>query len=136
MAMVNTLDRRHPTLDTVVEAHALATKQWWGCNWRTQFGPRKLNLRDVRSRQARLIANATSGEESSAWEAATEYLVGIENDASDAEVAAAKAVLLVRRNSWRKALGAIDEAVVLETKYRHSIVWGPVREEIAAGIDG
>lgn len=134
-AMVNILDRPHPTLDTVAQVHARSMTQWWGCNWQTQFGPRKLNLHDVRSRQARLIANATSGDESSAWDAATEYLSDVENDAAAAEHAAAKAVSLVRRGQWHKALTTIDEAVALETKYRQSVVWRPLRDEIAAGID-
>lgn len=133
--MVNTLDSRHSTRDSVVQTHALATGQWWGCNWQTQYGPRKLNLLDVWSRQARLIADATSGDESSAWEAATAYLRDVEFDAAAAERAAENAVSLVRRGQWRAALTAIEKAVALETKYRQSVVWRSVRDEIAAGID-
>lgn len=134
LAMVTTLDIRHPTRDSVVQLHARATTQWWGCNWRTQYGPRKLNLIDVRSRQARLIADATSGGESSAWDAASTYLRNVEMDAAAAEVAAAEAVSLVRRGLWESALAFSDSAVALETKYRQSVTWRPLRDEIAAGV--
>ncbi len=131
--MVNTLDSRHPARDSIMQTHALAISQWWGCNWQTQYGPRKLNLLDMRSRQARLIAEATSGEEAKAWDAATTYLHEVESDAAAAEMAATDAISLVNREQWPAALAAIEKAVALETKYRQSVVWHPLRDEIAAG---
>lgn len=130
--MVNSLTTHLATYESVTRVYESATRQWWGCNWRTEFGSRKLNLCDVRSRQARLMANATSGDESSAWEQATRYLAEVEVDARNAERAAAHAISMVDNGRWRDALSEMDIAVKLESKYRESIVWRPLRNEITA----
>lgn len=132
--MVRTLKIQQPTRESIMKIHAMATAQWWGCNWHTQYGPRKLNLFEVRSRQARLIADATSGDESRAWDVASEYLRNVEADAAAAEVAAAEAIAMIGQEQWNAALSAIESAVALETKYRDSLTWSPLRNVIAAGI--
>ena len=78
------------------------------------------------------MANATSGDESHAWEQATRYLVEVEVDARNAERAAAQAISLIENGRWREALYEMDIAVKLESKYRESNVWRPLRDEITA----
>ncbi len=78
------------------------------------------------------MANATSGDGSHASEQATRYLVEIEVDARNAEKAAANAIFHVSNGRWREALVAIDSAVMLESKYRRSTTWRPLRDEITA----
>lgn len=127
----NVLSTQHPTSDSIDSAFAQATGVWWGCNWKTEHGPRKLKLCDLRSRHARLIADATSGAESRSWMLASEYLAEVESDASRAESAAAKAMSLVVEGKWDEALSALELAVALESKYRISVTWKPLRDEIA-----
>ena len=77
------------------------------------------------------MANATSGDESHAWEQATRYLLDVEFDAKNAERAAAQAMSLANEGQWRDALLAIEISVKLESKHRQSTVWRSLRNEIA-----
>ncbi|TWU62768.1 hypothetical protein [Crateriforma conspicua] len=54
---------------------------WTGCDWATEFGPLKLNLQCIRSRQARTVASATRGLEAEQWLAAAKWLEKVESDA-------------------------------------------------------
>ncbi len=69
-----------------------AQSAWVGCDWDTEFGDRKQNLRGLRSRQAKLAAQATRGAESIRWWEACRFLERIEQDARAAASLAAKAV--------------------------------------------
>lgn len=109
-----------------------AKGKWWGCNWQTKHGPRRLLLKDFRAKQARLMAEATSGEEAAAWDAAARYLVQVELDAKAAENAAADAIAFAMNESWGAALRSMDAAVRLESKYRISETWKPLRDVIAS----
>lgn len=54
---------------------------WTGCDWPTEFGPLRLNLCEIRSRQARTAASATRGPESQQWLEAAQWLESVEKDA-------------------------------------------------------
>jgi hypothetical protein len=118
----------------VASAYAQATGVWWGCNWKAEHGPRKLKICGLRSRHARLIAEATCGAESRAWLLASQYLAEVEADAKRAELAASEAMSLVSKGRWEEALNAVDEAVALESKYRISVTWKLLRDEIALKV--
>ncbi len=120
--------------DNATQFYASATGRWWGCNWQAEFGPLKLRLQNVRARQALLIAEATSGAESAAWDEATRYLAQVEADAKAAERAAAEAISFARDDRWEKALAAIEVSLALESKYRPSITWRPLHDEIASRV--
>lgn len=104
---------------------------WQGCDWHTQFGALKVDLRRLRSQQTRLLSDATSGEEAHVWEQATGWLRQIEHDAQTAETAAGDAVQAVQKLDFDWAEERIREAVNLEAKYRTAMVWGPLATLIA-----
>lgn len=106
--------------------------RWLGCQWRTAFGPRRLNLMNVRSQHARIIAEATPGEESTAWYEAYQYLLSVENDARLATTAACEAVELANAERYGEALAQIERAVSLERLHREPTTWVSLRDEIAA----
>ena len=125
-----------PHVSAMIERlYADAKGQWWGCNWKSEDGPQKLNLCDMRSLQANLMAEATSGEEAAAWEQATLYLKLVEADAQTAERHAEKAVSLVLAGDFARALDEMNAAVTLESQYRDCIVWKRMRDEIAALVE-
>ncbi len=96
--------------------------------------PLRLDLKNMRSRQARLMAEATSGKESEAWYAAALYLAQLELDARTAEQLALEAVTLTEHGQWSSALERAESAVQLEAKYRPSETWRLMRDEIAAEL--
>ncbi len=119
------------TTETILQLYDNARGSWWGCNWHTQFGPKKLNLFNVKPHQARLIAEATSGEERDAWDSAALYLIRIDADAKFAEKTALQAIHLMNKEHWPEALAAIESAVRRESIHRESTTWRPIRDAIA-----
>lgn len=116
--------------DAIRMAYECDQGKWTGCNWRTSFGPRELNLSGIRCRQARILANATSGDESKAWREAADWLDRVERDAAEAEADALCAVNFA-------AAGLFDEAEVhalracdLGRKYDRLIVWNELHQAI------
>ncbi len=88
----------------------------------------------MRSRQAKLMAEATSGKESEAWHAASRFLAQLETDAAAAEQLALEAIDLVEHGQWAAALELANSAVQLEAKYRPSQIWQLMRDEIASEL--
>ena len=80
---------------------------------------------------ARLLAEATSGEESAAWAAASQWLERVERHAREARRAASEAVELVGIQQWALARMRIIEACELESQYHTELVWEPLRDLIA-----
>lgn len=119
---------------SVARAYSVSTGKWWGCNWPTLFGPMQVQLENVRARQARLVADATSGKESEAWSAVAKYLSLVEDDAASAEKLALEAVNQLSNGRWSEALASADAAVALESKYRSSKTWRPLRDAIVAEL--
>ncbi len=115
----------------VTNGYLAAAESWQGCDWTTSFGPRGLDLRGLKAKQTRLLAEATSGEESEAWAAATRWLEQVERDARDARSAASSAVELFAKQQWAAALARANAACALEAQYHEQLVWGPLRDLIA-----
>lgn len=128
--MVNLLAIRHPNSEIQQRLYEIACDQWTGCNWRTAFGPLRLNLMGMRSRQATLMAEATSGEESAAWSDAVDFLSRVENDSRLACNAARCAVVLAAKGEMLEAIAEADRAVALEAKYHDPVVWSPLRNAL------
>lgn len=104
---------------------------WSGCDWETEFGVTGLNLNGMKSRQCKLLANATSGTESLDWEAAEKWLRKVERAAAKAKQHAVAAVKAASNKNWDKALTSIESAVEIESQY-HSpdsgeLTWEPLR---------
>lgn len=116
-------------------AYLDAAELWRGCDWPTSFGCRGMDLAGLKARQTRLLAEATSGEESQAWAEATYWLERIEQDARDARAAASLAIDQLDQQQWESALVQINEACTLESQYHTQLVWGPLRNLIAAGAE-
>lgn len=129
--MVIALATHIPGNDIVRRIHAVSTGKWWGCNWPTAFGPMNLDLENVRARQARLLAEATSGKESECWRAAARYLSQVEYDAAVAEQLASEAVHYAALGQLSESLKLIEDVVNLEAKYRTCETWKPLRDALA-----
>ncbi len=128
---MDTLTVGKSPLQVIKRAHEAVKDRWCGCDWPTVFGPLKFNLDGVNSRHARILAEATSGQESLAWEAAAAWLIELERDAQTARLAAAWSLSLAESGQLVEALLQADQAVSLEAKYREPITWKPLRSLIA-----
>lgn len=107
----------------IEQAYLEATGRWQGCSWHTQFGSKNLDLCDMSSSQAQLMARATSGEEAEAWREASKWLRQLERDARRAENAATRATKLCEEGKFRAAARSAKRAYELESNYRTSEVW-------------
>ncbi len=116
----------------VTKAYLAGAESWQGCDWTTSFGPQGLELCGLKAKQTRLLAEATSGEESEAWDAATHWLEQVERHARDAQSAASSAVELFTQQQWVAALARAEAACELESQYHARLVWGPLRDLMAA----
>lgn len=105
-----------------------AQTAWVGCDWDTEFGERKQNLRGLRSRQAKLAAQATRGAESIHWWDAYRFLARIEADAKTASSLATTAVALWQRGEFASGLERLDQAIELESTYHSTPVYASLRQ--------
>ncbi len=117
--------------DRIAHAFEAACDRWRGCNWHSPIGPAGIDVQELTSRQASLLAEATCGEESQRWEAASKWLAQVEQDALAAEKFAAAATEQVQRNEYTAALDNINRAVALEAQYRPPQVWCALQHLIA-----
>lgn len=117
--------------DRISRAYAAGREQWRGCTWYTPIGPAGADVRELTARQARLLAEATCGSESDAWEAAGKWLAKVELDALMAEKLAAAAAQQVQLYNYAAALEHANHAVALEAQYRQPQVWCALRHLVA-----
>lgn len=100
---------------------------WTGCDWDTEFGPEKKNLRGLRSGQARLAAQATRGEESAYWREVSIFLEQVEKDAAAASQLASDAVECWIGGNQTEAIERLRKAISVEARYRepvtYSVLW-------------
>ncbi|MCA9140314.1 MAG: hypothetical protein KDB00_26265 [Planctomycetales bacterium] len=104
-------------LESVCDSIRRARDSWRGCDWVTEFGPRRLNLCGLQSRQALLAAKATRGDESQCWKAAADWLILVEKDANHAGEIALGVIDMIHRGDVSAASRLLDRAVTLESKY-------------------
>ena len=107
-----------------------ALTEWVGCDWDTEFGESKQNLRGLRSRQAKLAAQATRGAESIRWWEACRFLERIERDARAAASLAKTAVAQWQRGDLATALSHLDKAIELESIHRSPRVYPLLRRRM------
>ncbi|SMP73856.1 hypothetical protein SAMN06265222_11727 [Neorhodopirellula lusitana] len=105
-----------------------AQAHWQGCDWPTRFGPRNLDLAGIRSRQAKLAAKATRGEEATGWAEAVAWLAEVENDAAQAAGLAERAFCEAELAKWVAASDLLQQAESLEAKYGQLDGYQQVRE--------
>jgi hypothetical protein len=111
------------TVELMNEALRDAQAAWVGCDWDTVFGRRRANLKGLRSRQARLAAQATRGTESAFWHEVYRFLDMVEKDAQQAGEIAAEAVAHWCRGDLTAALSKLDDAIALESLYREPLAY-------------
>ena len=111
------------SLDVLKEALQTAQAAWTGCDWDTEFGLRRANLRGLCSRQARLAAQATRGEESAYWREVCKYLDAVELDARTAAELAGGAVEIWDLGNTVEALRRLEDAIALEARYREPVAY-------------
>ena len=107
----------------LAEALQAAQAGWSGCDWETEFGTTRVNLRGLRSHQARLAAQATRGAEASCWQEACRYLETVERDASRAAELARCCIEKWMLGDIEAARRLLDEAIALEARYRRPITY-------------
>ena len=120
-----------PLVERLQRAFHAGQSQWVGCDWDTDFGPRRLNLRGLTSRQARLLANAMAGEESQTWHDASRWLTQVEADARIAETAARSAIAHALNNDWCDAERDAMKAIKIESSYPRPSVWQELFDAIS-----
>jgi hypothetical protein len=133
-AMNSSLIITDSLLDGIVSALAAASGKWTGCDWSTQFGRSRLDLRDLHSSQATLMAQATAGGEAADWRDAVTWLKRVEQDASQAESEAQSAARLARSGKLRDALQCADRACAIEARYRKPLTWRPLRDAMEVAL--
>ncbi len=111
------------SLDVLKEALQSAQAAWTGCDWDTEFGPDRENLRGLCCRQARLAALATRGDESDHWREVCRFLDAVEQDARLAAELASRAVEFWRLGNVTEALRRLDDALALEARYREPVAY-------------
>ena len=116
-------------LQSLVE---ISVPRWRGCDWDTAFGRSKLNLRGMRPHQARLLAEATSGDEAKDWDAATGWLLTVERDAKEARSLAIHSISLFQSGRIAEAAMALKEALLLESKHRDPVAWVDLYEVVVS----
>ncbi|MGB7346595.1 MAG: hypothetical protein WBD20_20405 [Pirellulaceae bacterium] len=114
--------------DAMKQLIQVAKDHWRGCDWSTQFGPRKLDLAGIRSRQASLAAKATRGDEAICWKEAVRWLTEVEQDAVHASEFADQAFAEAKNGCWTSASNLFLQAEQLEAKYGKSSGYSEVRE--------
>ena len=115
----------------VGEAFGQSVGHWFGCDWKTSFGPRQSNLEGINSVQAAMLADATSGAEGENWRRASRWLAQVEQDAREAELLAHQALEAFQVDRLQLALDLANRACQIENRYRPPIVWASFRDAIA-----
>ncbi len=121
--------RSNPKVEAAFES---ACGRWRHCDWPVEFGPSRLKLTGINAKAAKLLANATAGEESRQWAAAAAWLSAVEKAALDALLAGKKARNAASSNDWDAAIGFAQEACLIEKAYRPVTVWGELLMVIRA----
>lgn len=121
-------------ISEIISTYEQARGKWTGCHWPTQFGNRGLNLQDLKSSQAALVARSTAGRESADWKAAMHWLEQVERDAREAETQAEIAANLASHGRIEQAFEHVQRACALETNYNGTRVWEPLQKVIAAAL--
>jgi hypothetical protein len=128
--MAAPLNETQNSIDAVVKIFQEIEHRWQGCDWNTKYGARELNLNGLTAKRARLLSNATSGEESRAWAEASAWLTQIESAAVDANSLAKQALNLFRDHKHHEALKSIEAACEIESRYHCELIWQKLREII------
>ncbi|PQO41883.1 hypothetical protein C5Y97_02275 [Blastopirellula marina] len=118
----------------LINLYAAAANRWRGCDWKTEFGPARLNLANLRSVQLHLLVSATAGQESQNWAEAESWLQQVEKDAYLAEDAAYRATRQYVAGDLRGAVASINEACKLEAQYHAELVWAPLRDFLRSEV--
>jgi hypothetical protein len=91
-------------LEVVRAAYEGAKRTWTGCDWPTQFGKLKLELKGVTAGTAQAMAQSGLDADSAAeWQAAAHWLAKVENHAQRAEAFAALALAAANDDQWLQA---------------------------------
>jgi len=104
--------------------------KWTGCDWQTDFGPAHLDLAELKASQALLLARATGGKEAAVWQAASQWLSRVEQEAQEAEAEAGISMTLASTGQLREALVHAQQACAIETRYHSQPVWQPFCQEL------
>ncbi|NND97205.1 MAG: hypothetical protein HKN47_07745 [Pirellulaceae bacterium] len=122
--------------DQLRDAIQQAKAAWQGCDWHTEFGPHRIDLHGLRSRQAELAAKATRGQESECWREAAQWLAAVERDSLRAAELADLALEAAQSGQFEAAARIIAEVVALEQKYHEAYAYEQVREMTKAWLHG
>jgi hypothetical protein len=113
---------------------ARSSGEWVGCDWPTVFGTNQLNLQNMSTSQAVLMARGTAGAESEAWWEASRWLKLVEKDADQAESEARIAVGLFEAGSWEEALIHVHNACEIEARHHRQLVWQPLHDAVERAV--
>jgi hypothetical protein len=116
---------RGKLLEEISAKYRQGTGRWIGCDWQTDFGSEHLNLAELKASQVLLLARATAGNEAANWQAASQWLTRIEQEAQEAESEAGIALALASNGQFREALLHAQRACAIEARYHSQLRWQP-----------
>ncbi|MCA9265641.1 MAG: hypothetical protein KDA60_17390 [Planctomycetales bacterium] len=105
-------------------------EQWESGQWWPEFGPLQLDLRGLNAKQAKLLANATAGQEAFQWTAATHWLTAVATDIQRATAAARQARDYAKHGNWDCAIAAVETACSVEATYHPVQFWDALHKAI------
>lgn len=97
--------------------------RWVCCDWATEFGILKLNLRNLRSSQLDRLAKATSGIESLEWRKAATWARKVEDDARRTQNLARQARDAFLQQDLSSSIKFAERAVQLEQAWHEEPLW-------------
>ena len=100
-----------------------SVNRWVGCDWATEFGILKLNLRNLRSSQLDRLAKATSGTESLEWRKAATWARKVEDDARRTLELARQARDAFLQHDLSSSIEFAERADQLELAWHEEPLW-------------
>jgi hypothetical protein len=121
-------------LQDIAAKYRQGAGKWTGCDWRTDFGSAHLDLAELKAAHALLLARATGGQEAADWQAASQWLSRVEQEAQEAETEAGIALALASTGQLHEALSHARAACAIELKYHSQPIWQPLCEALEQAL--
>jgi hypothetical protein len=121
-------------LEDIAARYRQGAGKWTGCDWPTDFGSAHLDLAELKAFHALLLARATGGQEAADWQAASQWLTRVEQEAQEAETEAGIALALASTGQLPEALFHARQACAIESKYHHPPIWQPLCEALEQAL--
>ena len=110
-------------MQPVHDAFAAGAANWITCDWPCHCPRLNIDLCGLKSIDAQRMARATCGKESMAWQNAFQFLLMVEEKASQARDCAERAVAAAERGDFHLACRLAEDACRIETEWHPQPGW-------------